>query len=408
MATQINIASTFKLQGTNYLSVLANGTPAQNGQAVRDAYTAAIALNPNGVAKSATNRVVILLAPGYYTFDEATLGSPFTINQSFIDFESLSGMTDVYFSSMQVLSYAPGINVRISGIDTTKNNYYSHGAFAVASTAGGSENIYIKNCVGGDYSFASFSSGFIGTIDGCTAANYSFGYVTNAAPMGITQTGSAFSLYGTFKNCQANNYSFIASQAGSFFGDINNYGTIDNCIANAGSFGYSDNTGINQAGTISNCVSTGDYTFCVSFGAGSIVTNYGTIVNCRGRLFSFIVTFDTLANAENFGNILNCDSTSYDGCFVSDTGGFYTGSNFGRISNCTAYSSIGAFCGDKGVNLGYISNCVAGSKAFCCDTPGNIQSDIFRCTMTSDTFTVGATGGGRVVLGIDTTGVVNY
>ena len=46
--------------------------------------------------------------------------------------------------------------------------------------------------------------------------------------------------------------------------------------------------------------------------------------------------------------------------------------------------------------------------AFCCDNSAGIVDDICRCTMLNDTFTVGATGGGRVVLGIDNTGVVNY
>ena len=391
----------FQLQGTNFLSVLANGTPAQNGQAVRDAYTAAQAMTPNGAAKSATNRVVILLAPGYYTFSEATLGA-FTINQSFIDFESLSGMTDVYFSSVQVISPFPGINVRISGINTTKNNYYTHGAFAVASTGDSSENIYIKDCVGGDYSFSAFSSAFIGTIENCSALNFSFLYKTTAAtPAGITSGGGGINLalYGTFKNCTASEYSFLYSDTA---GTVENYGTIDNCTSGFSSFLYG--TAVSNNGTISNCIGTNHYSFLV----GGDAINNGLIVNCRGRNFSFIVTFNLTGVAENYGRILNCDCTSIDACFVSNVAAFYTGTNYGRISNCTAYNSIGAFCGNLGSNNGFISNCIVSSKAFCCDNPSGINEDILRCTMTADTFTVGATGGGRVVLGIDNTGVVNY
>jgi hypothetical protein len=395
----------FQLQGTNYLSVLANGTPAQNGQAVRDAYTAAQAMTPNGAAKSDTNRVVILLAPGYYTFTEATLGA-FTVNQSFIDFESLSGVTDVYFSSMQVTSPFPGINVRISGIDTTKNNYYSEAAFAIASTGDSSENIYIKDCVGGDYSFCAFSSGFIGTIENCVAGNYSFGYITNSAPpAGIVSSGGGvnFSLYGTFKNCTALSNSFGSSVG---VGYVENYGTIDNCTAGYASFLNANSGYAGNYGTISNCVSTNHYSFCFSFSGNAF--NNGIIINCRGRNYSFIVTFDIAASAENYGRILNCDCTSIDGCFVSNVAGFYTGTNYGRISNCTAYNSIGAFCGDLGTNSGFISNCISQGQSFCCDNASGINEDILRCTMTADTFTVGVTGGGRVLLGIDNTGVVNY
>lgn len=400
-----NVTINAGLQGTNYLSVLANGTPAQNGQAVRTAYTAAQAMTPNGAAKSDTNRVVILLAPGNYTFSEATLGA-FTINQSFIDFESLSGMTDVYFSSVQVISNFPGINVRISGINTTVNPYYGHAAFAVASTGDSSENIYIKNCVGGDYSFSAFSSAFTGTIDNCVANDFSFGYKTTAAPpAGITSGGGGvnLSLYGTFKNCTANNNSFLHSTT---VGTVENYGTIDNCTASINSFLYGSGDVYNY-GTISNCIS-GGYSFLV----GSFVLNAARISNCRGNgIFCFIVTFSASGSATNSGFIVDCDCTSLDACFVSKVTATYTGDNiYGRIINCTALNSIGAFCGNLGTHTGIMSNCIAGALAFCCDNAAGIgpNGNILRCTMTGDTFTVGATGGGRVVLGIDNTGVVNY
>ena len=406
MGTIVTKSASFQLQGTNYLSVLANGTPAQNGQAVRAAYTAAQAMTPNGAAKSTTNRVVILLAPGNYTFSEATLGA-FTINQSFIDFESLSGMTDVYFSSMQVLSLSIGINVRISGINTTKNNYYGHAAFAVASLGGGSEDINIKNCVGGDYSFCSFSSGFIGTIDNCVAKDFSFGYATTAAPpAGITSAGGGINLtlYGTFKNCTANRTSFLYSTT---VGTVENYGTIDNCTSGDSSFLYGNNANLWNYGNILNCIS-GGYSFLV----GSFVLNAARISNCRGNgIFCFIVTFDPAGNATNSGFIVDCDCTSMDSCFVSKVTATYTGDSiYGRIINCTALNSIGAFCGNLGTHTGIMSNCIAGSLAFCCDNAAGIgtNGNIVRCTMTNDTFTVGATGGGRVVLGIDNTGVVNY
>jgi hypothetical protein len=160
----------FTLGGENYIFVNSNGTPAENGAAVKSAYTAAQAMTPNGVAKSATNRVVILLAPGYYTFNESVDG-PFTVDQSFIDFESLSGSTDVYFSSIQVNSTGTGIDVFLSGIDTTKNNFYTHGAFAITTKAGVDENIVVTNCVGGDYSFSSFSQGFKGSYTNCVGGN---------------------------------------------------------------------------------------------------------------------------------------------------------------------------------------------------------------------------------------------
>ena len=394
----------FQLQGTNYLSVLANGTPAQNGQAVRDAYTAAQAMTPNGAAKSSTNRVVILLAPGYYTFSEATLGA-FTVNQSYIDFESLSGVTDVYFSSMQVTSPFPGINVRISGINTLVNNYYTHGAFAVASTGDPSEDIYIKNCVGGDYSFCAFSSAFLGTIENCVALNFSFLYGTTVAPpAGIVSSGSgSVSLYGTFKNCTAGSNSFVRAAG---VGYVESYGTIDNCTAAGSSFLSGGTMYTSNYGTISNCFSTGTDSFCT----GNYVENISRIVNCTSLGgYSFVVTINPSGNATNSGLISNCECSGLDPSFVIKATATYTGSNLNaRIINCTALNSDAAFCGDLGFNTGLISNCIAWQQAFCCNNAAGLTRDILRCTMTNDTFTSGITSGGRVVLGIDTTGVVNY
>ena len=397
---------TFQLQGTNYLSVLATGTPAQNGQAVRTAYTAAQAMTPNGAAKSSTNRVVILLAPGYYTFSEATLGA-FTINQSFIDFESLSGVTDVYFSSMQVTSPFPGINVRISGINTLVNNYYTHGAFAVASTGDPSEDIYIKNCVGGDYSFCAFSSAFLGTIENCVALNFSFLYGTTVAPpAGIVSSGSgSVSLYGTFKNCTAGSNSFVCAAG---VGSVVSYGTIDNCTTGGGGGSFLSGGTLYTAnyGTISNCFSTGNLNFCT----GTNVENAARIVNCTSQGgYSFVVTGDASGGVINGGLISNCECSGLDPSFVIKATATYTGNNLnGRIINCTAINSDAAFCGDLGVNSGLISNCIAWQQAFCCNNAAGITKDILRCTMIADNFTSGITGGGRVVLGIDTTGVVNY
>lgn len=396
----------FTLGGENYIFVNSNGTPIENGQAVRDAYTAAIAMTPNGVAKSATNRVVILLAPGYYDFDEGVLGDWY-IDQSFIDFESLSGVPDVYFSSIQVISSGTGINVRISGIDTTKNSFYTTGPFAAACSGGVNENIYIKDCVGGDYSFVTFSSGFRGTIDNCIAGNYSFGYMNDTAPAGNWIVGGNTQLYGTFKNCIAGNYSFLSSQStGGGAGSINNVGIIDNCRAGSNSFSYSIGDIARNSGTISNCVSTGTKSFCVS-DSGNGLENAGLIINCRGVGNSFVVSDNALGLAYNTGRIIECTATG-NNCFAAHVTVPNQAYNYGSIINCNATNSANAFCGASGDNVGWISNCIASSLAFCCDAPLKIYSDIYRCTMVSDTFTVSATGGGRVVLGIDTTGVVNY
>ena len=421
MSTQILISGgSFKLEGTNYLSVLAKGTPAQNGQAVKDAYTFAQSMTPNGVAKSATNRVVILLAPGYYTFNEA-VDNQFIVDQSFIDFESLSGEIDVYFSSIEVRSPSSGRNVRLSGIDTTKNNYYPHAAFAVSTAGGASENIIIKNCVGSDYSFSSYSSSFVGLYENCTARDYSFGSTANTLvpPLGIYGIGGviSFNNYGTFKNCTARDYSFCTALL-SIGGTTSNQSTIEECTARSYSFCYGvvQNT-VQNIGTITRCrvIASPGYSFCCinSGTTGDQAVNVGTISNCSSGNTSFCSntgTWGSLSAAGNYGTIIECSANgNLSFCVAnSTTPGSSLGENWGLISNCNAWNGANCFLGNLGQNIGIITDCIADQRAFCCDNSGSINWDIYRCTMINDTFTVGVTGGGRVVLGIDTTGVVNY
>ena len=410
----------FTLGGTNYIFVNANGTPAQNGAAVKTAYTAAIAMTPNGVAKSATNRVVILLAPGYYTFNEA-VDNQFIVNQNFIDFESLSGEIDVYFSSIEVRSPSPGIDVRLSGIDTTKNNYYPHAAFAVSTAGGASENIIIKNCVGSDYSFSSYSSSFVGLYENCTARDYSFGSTANTLvpPLGIYGIGGviSFNNYGTFKNCTARDYSFCTALL-SIGGTTSNQSTIEECTARSYSFCYGvvQNT-VQNIGTITRCrvIASPGYSFCcINSGViGNQAVNVGTISNCSSGNTSFCSntgTWGSSGAASNFGTIIECSANGNLSFCASNnsTPGLSQGENWGLISNCNAWNGANCFTGNNGAQEGIITDCIADNNSFCCNAASSINWDIYRCTMINDTFTVGVTGGGRVVLGIDTTGVVNY
>lgn len=401
----------FTLGGENYIFVNANGTPAQNGAALKSAYLYAQTLTPNGSPLQETNRITILLAPGYYTFNEAVDG-PFEVNQSFIDFESLSGNPDVYFSSIQVYgSPIVGLDVRLIGIDTTKNNYYPHAAFAVASIGDtGSEYIVIKNCVGGDYSFSSFSKGFYGLYENCIGGEYSFcstGFGTSS-PAGIISTATGnFSNYGIIKNCTASDYSFVS---GAFLpaGTIANFGTIQSCNSTGNTSFCHSVFRAQNAGAIIDCQSY-DFSFCTStdsIGTGS-ASNIGAIVNCQVYGAGFCVYLGANVSptcAQNQGLI--------SGCYSSGTGAFVIneslslGTNSATITNC--FMTGQGFCGANGINSGIISNCTAQNNSFCNDTPSGNSGQILRCTLLNDAFTVGATGGGRVVLGIDTTGVVNF
>jgi hypothetical protein len=413
MSTLISLTggSGFELKGTNYLSVLAQGTPSENGQAVKDAYTFAQTMTPNGNSRGLNNRIIILLAPGYYTFNEAVDGQ-FLINTSFIDFESLSGERDVYFSSIEVLSSGNGLNVRLSGIDTTVNSYYAHGAFAVSTTGGAQEFITVNNCKGNTFSFSSFSSGFNGKYNNCEGGNFSFGSTGNGIipPQGITGIPIAFlgfnNFGGTFKNCIGGGYSFCTSDINA--ASISNFGIIENCEALGNSFCYSDGNTVENAGTIINCRASGlSFVFVTNGDAAIEARNTGRILNCVSGTSSFVVHFGSWNfpfAAVNYGTISNC--LAQGGSFAINQIASI-GANYGSILNCTATGN-NCFMGRFGENHNIISNCSATLGAFCSDNPLGIYDDILRCTLTGGTFTVGATSGGRVVLGIDSTGVVNY
>lgn len=398
----------FTLGGTNYIFVNANGTPSENGYAVISAYSTAKSLTPNGYPLSTTNRVTLLLSPGYYSFNEDSL-QQFFVDYSFIDFQSLSGECDVYFSSINVYSGGDGINVRLSGIDTTKNSWYTHGAFAVSAKGTNDENIVINNCVGGNYSFGSYSDAFKGTIQNCTAGDYSFGYVDNSVPAGINPTSvGGFILYGTFKNCTAGSYSFLSSMAGLSNIAVVNYGTIENCIAKDNSFLFSEFFGVSNNGNILNCSSTGVYSFCVvgNYSSSSYAENSGYIVDCSSTSYSFLVSLSNSSSTTNGGYITRCSARDYS--FVVNI--YTTGNNvnYGNISYCDAKNGAICFLGPNGTNYGYIESCSALQSSFCNYSSSTIAGDIFRCTLLLGAWVTGPTSGGRVILGIDSTGVVNF
>ena len=414
---KVNIGD-FTLGGENYIFVNSNGTPTENGQAVKDAYVAAQAMTPNGAVLSATNRVVILLAPGLYDFDEDTYG-PFQVNTSFIDFQSLSGERDVYFSSIDVISFGGGIDIRLSGIDTTKNSYYPHQAFAICSNAGPTENIIVKNCKGGSYSFSSFSSGFVGLYEDCEANDFSFVSTGDSivSPSGITSSGSLnINNFGTIKNCKCKGFgSFCSSYLSSAASSVNNYGTIESCVSSDGySFCYSPYRAYNS-GTIISCQSPRNSFVSVLFdgiGNGQAV-NQGLIQYCSATQYSSNYSFVsyegdnlTLDSAMNAGLIDSCKA--YGGTSFTINPVIWVGLNYGQMINCDHLGGGGGFCGSDGQNNGMILQCTSFGTAFCSANPSGIWGNIWRCSMVYDTWTTGATGGGKVVLGIDTTGVVNF
>lgn len=400
MSTQISLTSggSISLSGPNYLTVLANKTPAENGQAVKDAYAYAQTLTPNGDALSATNRFVILLAPGYYSFSEGIIGDSFHVTTSFIDFESLSGQRDVYFSSINVYpTDSNGLDIRFSGIDTTKNNYYYHGAFAIATNGGSNEHVVAINCKGGDFSFGSFSNSFVGRFENCEAGSYSFLCIPPTPPQdGITGfiTGPNVINLGSMYNCTAVDFSFCVNgftdaSGGSAF----NYGIISHCKANDYSF-VTGADNVYNYNTISNCTARIN-SICMKNDPSDLFSGYvinsATIDNCYA-IESSICFSNRVSGGynfvQNYGIITQCTVEGAGGICSSATQGAV---NYGKIIYCYAYST--AFCSNFGYNVGYIIDCIANDNAFCSYVMANNNAAILRCTLMYDDFIIGATSG---------------
>jgi hypothetical protein len=247
-----DIANLAGLAGTNFIYVAANGTDTANATALSAAYITAKTMSP-----SATNRITIVAAPGYYNFN-SLLG--FAMDTQYIDLVSLDGNRSIIFNGIGTI-FINSDNTYVKGVNTLSL------PFEVGS---GLPSIKLENCKGGNLSLGA-NSGFIlsGTFINCEMGNLSFGT-------------SNTTISGTFINCIAG--------SGSFGGGGTASGIFNNCVGGNGSFG---NT---ASGTFINCTAgegsfggngtaSGIFTSCVggpfSFGGNLMGTLSGKLFYCR-------------------------------------------------------------------------------------------------------------------------------
>jgi len=105
----------YSLRGRNYLFVTGDGTPAVNAKELKDTYALAKLINPNKQARSATNRMYIVVAPGKYTFGTIKLA----LDAQFIDLVSLTGNCDVQIDGLSVTANS----VFVKGVDCGTNAF---------------------------------------------------------------------------------------------------------------------------------------------------------------------------------------------------------------------------------------------------------------------------------------------
>ena len=256
-----DIANLAGISGTNFLYVSANGTATANATALSSAYTTA-----QGMSPSATNRITIVAAPGYYDFGSTT----FTMSTQYIDLVSLDGNRSIIFNSdttAGTISITAN-NVFVKGVDVTGGSGGTGGAGKQFIVASGLGQVKVENCKGGWGSF-----GFRGTISGtyinCDGGLFSFsGGGASFPPAGIIDNGSSAVASGAFTNCIAGDNSFgqdYLGQSGTASGKFTN------CTAGIQSFA-------------SEGIASGIFTGCVagflSFGGAG--TASGTFTECTG------------------------------------------------------------------------------------------------------------------------------
>ena len=232
-----------KFAGTNYVFVMADGTAVENAAELQAAYDELITRSP-----SATNRMTVIAAPGYYNFGATT----FTMTTEHIDLVSLDGNRSIIFNSSDPVGTINIVanDVFVKGVDVQTKN------FTIATNL---NLLKVENCKGGNESFGgdnSFQSNPInasGTFTNCTGGNASFGGYCTAS--------------GTFTNCIGGTYSFGGAGIAS--------GIFVNCTGTTYLFGF---TGI-ASGTFTNCIAGDGFAGC---GIAS-----GIFTNCIGGNFSF-------------------------------------------------------------------------------------------------------------------------
>jgi hypothetical protein len=356
-----DIANLAGISGTNFIYVAADGTDTANATALSTTYNTAKTMSP-----SATNRITIVAAPGYYNFGT----SVFTMDTQYIDLVSLDGNRSIIFNSSNsngTISITAN-DVFVKGVDVQTKN------FTIASNL---NLLKVENCNGGGLSFGgdiTFGSNPItvsGTFTNCQGGSISFGGAGTAS--------------GTFINCigDDNSFGLIGTASGTFI----------NCIGFNNSFG----SGGTASGTFTNC--TGGLQ---SFGSGG--TASGTFTNCTGGDGSFGGTASgTFTNCAGGAGSFGGGGGTASGTFTSCVGGAQSfagggGTASGTFTSCVGdIASFGTSFTSGGTASGIFTNCIGGTFSF--GGRGTLSGKLYYCRLTSGTFaTVSGAGVTRLCL----------
>jgi hypothetical protein len=342
-----------KLNSANFVTVKVTDNAIFNGNNLLAAYSLAKTINPNGIAKSATNRLAVVLPAAIYDLGTQSL----VLDTEFIDIIGSTSDRDKHYIKSNVGVANKGVveqtanniklyNLTIHNINTTfsDDSYDENPARATAyHPASDLPLTYLENIkfLGNDFNIFSMrmSITYSGTYVNCTGGNFSFG---GAGGGGGGNSGG--NLSGTFKDCTGGHYSFGGGDEDG--GGLS--GTFINCTGGNYSFGggggselgvFDANSGGTLSGTFKDCTG-GHYSFGGGEQRGGTLS--GTFINCTGGNYSFggcanLDDYDfnsgTLTLASKF---TNCTGGDY-----SFGGGPFVGTVLGIFKDCKG--GIGSF-----------------------------------------------------------------
>ena len=275
-----------KLNSANYVTVKVTDNAIVNGDNLLAAYSLAKSTNPNGIAKSASNRLDIILPVAIYDLGTQSL----TLDTQYIDIiGSTTDRNNHYIKSnvgsanngtvRQTVGDVKLINLTIENTNTTNWEPIDSTKPAAYFPDSNLPLVYIENVrfLTNDFNVYSMrlSITYRGTYINCTGGNSSFG------GGGFSSNGGTLS--GTFKDCTGGNYSF----GGSYFANGGTLsGTFTNCTGGSSSFGGGGNNGGTLSGTFKDCTG-GNSSFGGRF-IGTVGKLSGTFKDCKGGTGSFV------------------------------------------------------------------------------------------------------------------------
>ena len=305
-----------KLNTANYITVKVTDNPIANGNNLLAAYNLAKSTNPNGLAKSATNRVNIILPVAIYDLGTQSL----TLDAQFIDIIGSTDNRDEHYIRSDVVALNRGVitqtanDVRLLNLTIENtNNSYSPGSgngSATPATYFPNSNLpltYIENVrfLANDvtiFSTRSHNITYSGTYINCAGGRFAFGGGIEITGLSGLQMGT---LSGTFINCTGGDGSFGGTGPPGNIGNAGFLtGTFRDCTGGNFSFGGSANAPGALTGTFINCIG-GAFSFGGLSNASMETNLTGTFINCRGGPSSFGAAKD-YDRGFNGGTFINC------------------------------------------------------------------------------------------------------